>query len=253
MSSLTIAVFTFCCVFACALLGMFLGKRVPEEHLDKDSKEAIKMAAGLIATIVAIVLGMLVSSAKSSFDEMSGEITQVSAKVIQLDQVLAHYGPETKDIRDALRGTVVAVVRTIWPEDVNSHANLAAIEKSNAGAELQIAMRKLDPKTDAQRELKSQAAQISGELMNFRWMMIEQSHKSLPRMVLVTLAFWLAMLFISFGLFAGRNATVVTALCICALSVSVAVFLMLELNNPLTGMIKVSADPFYKALEFIGK
>ena len=253
MSSFIIALLTFCCIFGCALFGMFLSKRLPEHHLDNESRDTVKVAAALIATMVAIVLGMLVSSAKASFDEMNSGLTEMGAKVIQLDQTLAHYGPETKEIRDSLRGTVVSVIRTVWPEDVSSHPDLAAIEKSSAGAKMLIAIRKLQPQNDDQRELKSQALQISSDLMNLRWLMIERWNKSLPRMVMLVLASWLAILFTSFGLFARRNATVVTALSLSALSVSGAVLLIMELNDPLSGMIKASADPFYKALEFIGK
>lgn len=253
MSSFIIALLTFCCIFGCALFGMFLSKRLPEHHLDHESRDTVKVAAALIATMVAIVLGMLVSSAKASFDEMNSGLTEMGAKVIQLDQTLAHYGPETKEIRDSLRGTVVSVIRTVWPEDVSSHPDLAAIEKSSAGAKMLMAIRKLQPQNDDQRELKSQALQISSDLMNLRWLMIERWNKSLPRMVMLVLASWLAILFTSFGLFARRNATVVTALSLSALSVSGAVLLIMELNDPLSGMIKASADPFYKALEFIGK
>ena len=253
MNSLTIALLTFCCIFGCALFGMFLSKRLPEHHLDNESRDTVKVAAALIATMVAIVLGMLVSSAKSTFDEMNSGLTEMGAKVIQLDQALAHYGPETKEIRNSLRGTVVSVIETIWPEEVDSHPDLAPIEKSKAATQMLIAIRKLQPQTDEQRELKSQALQISSDLTNLRWMMIERWHKSLPRMVLLVLASWLAILFTSFGLFARRNATVVMALCLSALSVSGAVLLIMELNEPLSGMIKASADPFYKALEFIGK
>ena len=253
MSSFIIALLTFCCIFGCALFGMFLSKRLPEHHLDHESRDTVKVAAALIATMVAIVLGMLVSSAKASFDEMNSGLTEMGAKVIQLDRTLAHYGPETKEIRDSLRGTVVSVIRTVWPEDVSSHPDLAAIEKSSAGAKMLIAIRKLQPQNDDQRELKSQALQISSDLMNLRWLMIERWNKSLPRMVMLVLASWLAILFTSFGLFARRNATVVTALSLSALSVSGAVLLIMELNEPLSGMIKASAGPFYKALEFIGK
>lgn len=122
---------------------------------------------------------------------------------------MAHYGPETKEIRDSLRGTVVSVIRMVWPEDVYSRPDLATIEKSSAVAQMMSAMRKLQPQTDDQRELKSQALQISSDLMNLRWLMIERWNKSLPRMVLLVLASWLAILFTSFGLFARRNVTVV--------------------------------------------
>lgn len=253
MSPLTIAFLTFVGIFGCALFGLFLSKFLPEHHLSDESKETVRLAAGLVATMVAIVLGMLVSSAKGSFDEMSNGITQMGAKIIQLDQVLAHYGPETKEARDKMRTSLILTVKTIWSEDATDHLDLDSIARSTTTADVMMMIRKLDPQTDTQRQIKAQALQIDGELMNLRWTIVEQWHKSLPKFFLVVLGFWMAMLFTSFGLFARRNATVIAALCIAAISVSGAVFLIVELNNPLSGMIKPSPAPFYKALEFIGK
>lgn len=253
MNPLTIALLTFVCIFGCALFGLFLSKFLPEHHLSDESKDTVRLAAGLVATMVAIVLGMLVSSAKGTFDEMSNGITQMGAKIIQLDQVLAHYGPETKETRDKMRASLVLTVKTIWSEDATAHPDLDSIARSTTTADVMMAIRKLDPQTDAQRQIKAQALQIDGELMNLRWTIVEQWHKSLPKFFLVVLGFWMAMLFTSFGLFARQNATVIAALCIAAISVSGAVFLIVELSNPLSGMIKPSPAPFYKALEFIGK
>lgn len=253
MSSLAISFLVFVCIFGCALLGLALGKFLPEHHLSDESKDTVRLAAGLVATMVAIILGMLVSSAKGSFDEMNNGITQMGAKAIQLDLVLSQYGPETKESREKIRATMISTIETIWPDAIDSHPDLGAIEKSTATPEILIAIRRLAAQTDSQRQIKAQALQLGGDVMNLRWTMIEQWHKSLPWMFLGILGFWVSMLFISFGLFARRNATVITALCIAAISVSGAVFLILELSSPLSGMIKPSPAPFYKALEFIGK
>ena len=87
------------------------------------------------------------------------------------------------------------------------------------------------------------ALQISGDLAQMRWILIEQREKSLPPTFVVVLVFWLAMLFASFGMFAPRNATVITVLGISALSVAGALFIIMEMNTPLEGMIKVSSAP----------
>ena len=253
MSSMTIALITFACIFSGALLGMCLSLALPDHHLSNDSKETVKLGAGLIATMAALVLGLLVGSAKSSFDAMNNGITEIGAKVILLDRVLAHYGPESKYARDALRGTIVNAVRQIWPEEKNKQVHLDDLEKSYGMEGIQTRIRELAPRTDTQRQLQVQAVQISSDLMQMRWMLIEQRQKSLPTTFLVVLAFWLAMLFTSFGMFAPRNATVIAVLCISALSVSGALFLILEMNSPLDGMIKVSSASLQKALEHLGK
>jgi hypothetical protein len=232
---------------------MGLSLALPEHHLSSESKETVKLGAGLIATMAALVLGLLVGSAKSSFDAMNNGITEMGAKVIMLDRVLAHYGPESKNARDALRGTIVGAMNHIWPEEKAGKANLDLVEKSHGMEGIQTRIRALVPQTDTQRQLQAQAVQISSDLAQMRWMLIEQRQQTLPVTFLVVLGFWLTMLFTSFGLFAPRNATVITVLCISALSVSGALFLILEMNSPLEGMIKVSSAPLHKALGHLGK
>ncbi len=106
MSSIPVSLIAFACVFGGAMLGLFLRANLPEPHLSSDSRDAVKIGMALVATMAAIVLGLLVSSAKSSYDAQTSELTDLSAKVVLLDRVLEHYGPETKDARDLLRATV---------------------------------------------------------------------------------------------------------------------------------------------------
>ena len=253
MGSLTIALLTFVCIFGGTLLGMGLSLLLPEHHLSNESKETVKLGAGLIATMAALVLGLLVGSAKSSFDAMNNGIIEMSAKVIMLDRVLAQYGPETKDVRDTFHGMIVTTRHHIWPEEKTGPVHFDRIEKATGMEGVQIRIRELAPRTDNQRLLQSQATQISSDLAQMRLLIIEQRQKSLPTIFLVVLVFWLTMLFSSFGLFAPHNTTVFTVLCISALSVSGALFLILEMNSPLDGMIKVSSAPLLKALELLGK
>jgi hypothetical protein len=240
-------------MFGGALLGLLLSSLLPEHHLRDNSKDTVKVVAGTIATLAALVLGLLVGSAKSSFDSMNTEIMQSSTKVILLDRVLAAYGPETKDAREQLRLGVATVIETFWPEEKTEGSGLAGFERTNRMETLQTKLRALTPATDAQRQLLSQAQQISGDLVQSRWLVIEQAQGALPMTFLVVLLFWVTMLHISFGLFAARNATVITVLLISALSVSAAIFIILEMNHPLQGMIKVSSAPLRKALEHLGK
>jgi hypothetical protein len=253
MNSSEIALVSAACIFGGVLLGMWLQNLLPEHHLNSESKDTIKLAAGMIATLSALVLGLLVSSAKSNFDTMSSEITQGAAKAIQLDRALANYGPETKDARELLRHSVVAGIQTFWPEDKTDAPGMTAFERANGMELIQAKLRELAPATDAQRQLLAQAQQISGDLVQFRWLLIEQTQNTLPKPFLVMVLFWLTMLHMSFGLFAPRNKMVIFVLLISAVSVSGAIFLVLEMNHPLSGMIKVSSAPMLKALEHLGQ
>ena len=253
MNSSTIAFISAGCIFGGVLLGMLLQKVLPEHHLDTPSKDTVKVGAGMLATLTALVLGLLVSSAKSSFDAMNAGIAQTGAKIILFDHILADYGPETKEVREQLRHTVASVIERIWPEQKGDVGGLRALESVDAAETLQAKLRELTPKNDLQKSLLAQASQISSDMLQARLLLMEGQQNTLPSSFLVLLIFWLTGLFISFGLFAPRNGTVLAVLLICALSVSSAIFLVLEMDRPLDGFIKASNAPLRKAVELIGK
>ncbi len=253
MNSLTIGFISAGCIFGGVLLGMLLQRVLPERHLDTASKDTVKLGAGMLATLTALVLGLLVSSAKSSFDAMNAGIAQTGAKVLLVDHVLADYGPETKEVREQLRHTVASVIEKVWPEKKSDSGGLRAMESVDAAKTLQAKLRELTPKNDLQKSLLAQVSQISTDVLQTRLLLMEGQQNTLPSPFLVLLIFWLTGLFISFGLFAPPNGLVLTVLLICALSVSSAIFLVLEMNRPLDGFIKASNAPLRKAVELIGK
>jgi len=232
---------------------MLLQKVLPQHHLESDSKDTVKLGAGMLATLTALVLGLLVSSAKGSFDAMNAGIAQTGAKVILFDHILADYGPETKEVREQLRDTVASTIEKIWPDKKGGPGGLRALESVDAAKTLQAKLRELTPKNDLQKSLLAQASQIGSDVLQTRLLLMEGQQNTLPASFLVLLIFWLTGLFISFGLFAPRNGTVLAVLLICALSVSSAIFLILEMNRPLDGFIKASNAPLRKAVELIGK
>jgi hypothetical protein len=253
MSPMVIGVITFLCVLGGTLIGMFIRKTLPEQHLSGDSKDAVRIGMGLIATLCALVLSLLLSSAKDSFDEMSSAVAQSGAKFILLDRTMANYGPETQPIRQKLRLMIIERVKLIWPEHKTSTYGADAFEKSPSAEVIAAKLRELTPKTDLQRTFQSEALQLCREIVQMRWMIIEQSQASLPPVFLAVLLFWLAILFGSIGLFAPPNKTVLAVMVVCAISVGGAIFLIEEMNNPLGGIVKISSAPLINALENMGK
>jgi hypothetical protein len=241
------------CIFGGALVGMALSRILPADHLSAESRDAVKVGAGMISLLAALVLGLLVSSAKSNFDAANAAITQGGAKVILLDRALAHYGPETAKVRMDLREAVEDLVEMLWPEEHWRPSDLSAAESAHTGDRMLNEIRSLKPQTDAQRTLQMQALQLGDEIQLIRWLQIEQAQTSLPTAFLEILLFWLTMLYLSFGLIAPRNATVVGVLFIGALSLATSLFLILEMNDPMSGVIKISSGPMRKALEQIGE
>jgi hypothetical protein len=249
MSETAISCIVFACVFGGALLGMILRASLPESHLSTDSKDFVKLGMGLIATMSALVLGLLIASAKSSYDIQRNELTQISANIIVLDRLMANFGPETKDARDLLRRSVARALDQMWPENRSRAAQLEPGTPS-----LYDTLYRLSPKNEDQRLLKSQALTIGINLRQTRWLEVEQQMgSSIPMPVLAVLIFWLAIIFVSFGLFAPPNGTVVATMFVCVLSVSGAVFLILELDRPFDGLIRIPSAPLRDALVHLGQ
>ena len=251
MNDFAIRLVVFACVFGGALFGMFLRSVLPERHLSADTKDTVRLGVGLIGTLAALVLGLLIASAKGFYDTQSNELTQMSAKVVLLDRVLAHYGPESKEARDSLHSAVARMLDSLWPKDGRRHSQS---EPTGAGSEgLYDQIQELAPKTDAQRSLQSQALSIAIQLGEARWLMYAQAGSFISLPVLMLVVFWLAIIFISFGLFAPRNATAIATLLLCALSVSGAVFLIVAMYTPFEGMMQISSSPVRNALAHLGQ
>ena len=251
MSSIAISSIAFAFVCGGALLGMSLRAALPEHHLNSDSKDTVKVGMGLVATMAALVLGLLIASAKSSYDTQNSELTDMSSKLVFLDRVLAHYGPESKEARDQVRNSVVRTLDQMWSKD---RPGLSHLESSSTGSEvLYDKIQALTPKDDAQRLLQSQALSMVIGLGQTRWLMYEQRVNSVSVPLLIALVFWLTALFISFGVFAPRNPTVVATLLLSALSVSGAILLMLEMYAPYEGLIRISDTPLRAALAQLGR
>ena len=159
MSSLALFLITFACVFGGMLLGMGLRALLPEHHLSSESRDAVKLGTGMIATLAALVLGLLIASAKGTFDTMTSELRQAGSKIMLLDRVMAQYGPETREARDFLRRSVTSTLQRIWPEETDAGA-VAKIPHGNDIEAHQDKLRQLSPHNDAQRGLQPQALQL---------------------------------------------------------------------------------------------
>jgi Protein of unknown function (DUF4239) len=250
MSSIATSSIVFACVFGGALLGMILRKLLPQSHLSDDSKGVVMVAMGLVATMTALVLGLLISSAKSSFDTLSSEITGTSSKIILLDRTLALYGPETKEARDLLRSVVAAVLDRMESKEPADPREFPATSRGLESLNEKI--HRLVPKDDMQRSFQAEALSIVKEIRQTRVLIYAQQSTAISMPMLVILVSWLTVLFISFGLYAPTNGTAVTSLLVSALSVSCAILLILELYTPNRGLIKISSAPLRAALMQLG-
>jgi len=242
MNSIATSVIVFICIFGGAILGMFLNPRLPAHHLGEDSKRTVNLGAGVIATMAALVLGLLVASAKSNYDSQNNELLDVSARVLLLNRLLARYGPDANTARQELRGVFAHAIHQRLPRDQFENFEEGTLE----GVIERI--QDLKPANDIQDMLKRQALSLAMNLGQTRWLIYEQMGTSVSVPLLVMLVFWMTINFVSLGLFAPRNATVLITLFLCAFAVSGAIFLILEMYRPFGGWIHMSSSPLRKAL-----
>lgn len=250
MSPLATSLIALAFVFGGALFGMYLRALLPEDHLSPKSTEVVKLGIGFIGTMAAMVLGLMLSSATNSYNMQKGELNALSAKLVLVDRVLAHYGPEAKDARGELRRMVGHLLDRGWVEGDSLRLPL---QTPVANELLYDKIEELSPITDEQRSAKSQALSMAIGLGETKWLMVEQQDNSVSMPVLIVLVSWLVVIFVSFGLIAPRNGTVLATLFASALSVSTAIFLILEMYSPLTGVIRLSSGPLRSAFAHLGQ
>jgi hypothetical protein len=254
MSSLAIAGIILACILGGIILGMVLRAVLPEEHLSAESKDLVKLGMGLVGTMTALVLGLLVASAKGSFDTQRNGLAQLAGNVIFLDRVLARYGPEAKDAREVLRSSVADMIHRTWPgEDPGSGKSEARSGTEGRYEGLFDSIQGLKPKDDTQRTLQAEALKTATDTAQARWLLFAQKGSSIPMPFLVVMAVWLILILASFGLLARPNVIGFITLVVCALVVSSAIFLILELDRPYGGIIQISSAPLRDALAQLGR
>jgi len=250
---ISIAALTFACAFGGALLGAYIRSLLPPTHLSKESQDVMRLGMGLVATMTALLLGLVTASARSAFDSQDAAIRTSAANILTLDRLLARYGPETTPTRDLIRKTLALRVETTWPEDGSAGSGLTQTQAAPAIEAIENQILELSPANDAQRWFKSEALKLSEEVSKARWRILGSQGGSVPLLFLVVVIFWLTVTFSSFGLYAQANASVIAGLLVSALSVAAAVFLILELDGPFDGLIKISSGPLRFALAHLGQ
>jgi hypothetical protein len=234
--------------FGAALVGMVLHVKLPDRHLDSESRDVVKLVMGLIATMSALVLSLLVASASTSYDRQSNELKALSANIVLLDRMLESYGPGAKVVRDSLRDDLRQGHDRIWSPDGVRPEVLGSAETRNASKARLEQLNRLSPTTDTERMIQSRAIQQSDSITQARTLMFEQLGSSIPWPFLTVLILWICLLFLGFGLFASPNPTVTVALLAGSLSIACAIFLILELNDPYRGLMRISDEPLRNAI-----
>lgn len=254
MNSYLIALIAFACIFGGAMAGFFFQRFLPSHHLTKESLDSVKLGAGLIATMAALILGLLVSSSKGTFDRVNVLVNEAAANVINLDRTLRNLGPEAQPIREVLRLQAQRVLHDVWPEDAKgSLKGSSAFRQEVTLMPLIQRIAELRVSGQGAEQYRSEAIAAASSLNLQRSQITVESTASLPLPLVVIPILWITFLIFVYGVFAPRNATVKTVLFFCALSIAGAIYLICEMSMPLDGSIKVPSQPFRTALELISR
>ena len=249
MNTHLISLILFVSLFAVIFIGRYARRHLPDDHLSADSRDTVKLAMGLVATMTALLLGLLVSSAKETYDTQRSEVIKMASKVVFLNRVLVTYGPDASVAHAEFRNSVVDVVHRMWPEEASKAGQLGL--NVPQGDAFYAALQALTPRDDLQRGLKAEASSLVMEIAQLRVLMLAQAEPSIPRPLLIMVACWLLIIFLYFSLLAPPNITTVLSLTAAAISVAGALFLIMELDQPFAGTIRISSAPMVHALKQI--
>jgi hypothetical protein len=251
MNAVATAAIVFAAIGAAGLAGLALGRRLPAHHLDKHSRDAVRLVAGFLATLSALVLGLLISSAKANFDEHSGQLHRIAADVVALDRTLVRYGEGTRQARDVLRSALIDTLAQFSADNRLKGESLVQPVRDVRLLGFYDRLQTLAPQTPGQQAAQARALQLTDNIAATRVLLTQDPGGSIPSPFLLVLVFWLMAMFAAFGLFARVNATVIAALLMGAMSVAGAVLLILELDRPLDGLMRLSTEPLRHAVETI--
>jgi hypothetical protein len=239
------------CLLAAVWIGMRLRRFLPEDHVSSHSRDTVKLAVGLVATMSALLLGLLVNSAKTSYDTTRTQVMQKASEYALLDRILVIYGPRAAEVRGKLPALIAESTRSVWPDDADIQAQLKRV--TEMGNAFYVAVLRLEARDETERALKAQAVSLTLELGQLVSLM--QAHLttsiSIPMLVMVVL--WLVVIFFAFSLTSPPNATVNFALIASALCAAGSIFLILELDQPFGGLMQVSSEPMLNVLRQLGK
>ena len=248
MKDLLISLIAFALILGGALAGMAVRPLLSDQHVHADSRDVVKLTAGMIGTLTALVLGLLIASAKNTFDQKTNQVRQMTATIILLDELLAQYGPEATPLRIRLRQSIEPLADRIWHDERIAASKPVHFESSAQSLAFENELERLTPNNDSQRSLQSRAISAFTEGARTRLLLYAQAGGSIPAPFLIILVFWLGAIFVSFTLFARTNLVVMASLLVCALSFAGAIFLVLELDSPFTGLMGISSATLRSAL-----
>jgi len=254
MGIVLISIVIFVVTLGAALVGLAVHKRLPTEQKNDSARSIVGQVGGLVSLLLALVLGTLIGTSFAFFGAQKTNVEMLSAQILNLDQALAQYGPETKPLRGKLKENAQKAYDTFWGGGDADPALLSVSAPLAAGQATKTFLAGLTPTTDAQKQALAAANAAANQIQQQRVLLSLQvaSHPVSPGLIIV-LVIWAVVLFFGMGLFVEANGLVLSTLTFGAICVAFAVFLMLELGLPYTGLFRVSPAALQEAIVNIDK
>ncbi|MBO9650042.1 MAG: hypothetical protein J7605_16165 [Variovorax sp.] len=247
MISYAIAAVVLLLTLAALGLGIRLAAFLPSHHLINDARDSAKVGIGMLATLLALVLGLMITSAKRSFDEREAELVQTATSIVLLDRTLLALGQEAQPARSRLRQVLDDITRLASREGRHDVDDKDWFRNLRAVSELQQTILSLSPHTDAQKWHQARAMQLSTTIAHDRVLVAEHGTSTVPTALLVVVTGWVTVIYFGFGVFLVGNRSVYFALCICAVAFACSIFIILELDTPFSGVVGVSDRSLIRA------
>ncbi len=253
MSSFLLAAVAALAMMIGIAVGVYLHRSLPEEHLSDNTKDIVKLATGILATIAGLVLSLLITTAKSSYDAVADDVKSAAADFILLDRTLAQMGPNAVPARQILRQTLDIAKNA----NLNAAMSLRSVVDPFAQAaintdDINRMVREMALPKPPDEWLRERALSLLTDMSHVRWALQQEETNVLPGPFVVIVVVWLGIIFAGFGLFAPLNPTAIGALVLGAISISASIFLIDELNTPFHGIVHISTRPFIEAARIIG-
>jgi len=251
-SYLLICLFALIAMFGGGLIGLYVARALPSHHLTKESGAVVKLSAAVVASLTSLVLALMLSAANSAYSVNAGIVTKLGSDIIQLDHMLRAYGPEADAARVHLRDYAGRKSEELFPAaPPPSRDSRGTADLLDRLLDSVLSLTLPDRRHTA---LAAQALSITNQIYAERWLLWENPGTTVPAPFLFVLVFWLFLVFVSFGVFAPPNLTVVASLFLSALAVTGAIFLILQLGDPMHhSWLQISGEPLQRALSEIGR
>ncbi len=252
----------FTALIIAALIGSGIRRLLPEEHKAQETVQLVQLVNGMLVTFAALMLSLLTASAKSSFDIVTDDFHVFASDLIQLDTTLRTYGSEGDQARVLLRSYAAATIASTWPHERPPPGHyyprdIAPKDASNDIDDIRLdqllnevgkEVRRLPASDPYHQSLRSDGLEQYARAMGAHWKLIEEAHSSISLPFFLTLAFWLVVIFLSFGLIAPHNALAIVTIGLGSVLLASVVYVIVDFDTLFRGFIIVPSQPMRDAL-----